>query len=179
MRKINKTEDDILYFAAYSPIRILAAWLINALGVYLVIGTTVEVIKAEEYGLGILWVVLSVALIILMLDSLLTKGLYFYPDRIEKRWLLGLSRSIAYANAKVIGPPSAYKWLTSSYTIRETTKDGKSSLWQLPILYISFFFPAQDQIKLSNIWEYLTQNKTDNPRIIKVPSICAETLQSL
>jgi len=59
MQEINKTEDDILYSVAYSPIRILVSWLINALGIYLVIGTTVEVIKAGEYGLGIFWVVLS------------------------------------------------------------------------------------------------------------------------
>lgn len=39
MQEINKTEDNILYFVAYSPIRILVSWLINALGIYLVIGT--------------------------------------------------------------------------------------------------------------------------------------------
>jgi len=175
----NKTEDGTLYFAAYSPIRILVSWLINALGICLIIITTIEVIKDGKYGLGIFWVVFSVILIYLILDSFLTKGLYFYHDRIEKRWLFGLSRSIAYANAKVIGPPNEYKWLTSGYTIRETNKDGKSVLWQLPIMYISFFFPAHEQTKLAKIWEYLTQNKTDNPRIIKVPSICAETIQSL
>ena len=179
IHKLNKTEDTVLYLATYSPIRILITWLINALGVYLIVGTTVETIKAGEYVLGILWVVLLVAIIAIILDSFLTKGLYFYNDRIEKRWLFGLSRSIVYANAKIIGPPDGYKWLTSGYTIRETNNSGKSILWKLPIQYISFFFKAQDQNKLTKIWEHLTQNKTDNPRIVKVQFIYAETIHSL
>lgn len=109
--------DELIYFVKYSPLKLLLSWLVNSLGIYLIIGVNIEILRAGEYFNGVLWTFMSLAILIIFLDSILFKGLYFYKDRVVKMWRFGGKRTIYYTNAKVYSPPSIFKWLTSSYKI--------------------------------------------------------------
>lgn len=168
--------DELIYFAKYSFIKLLFSWLVNSLGIYLIIGVNIEILRAGEYFNGVLRTFLSLAILIIFVDSILFRGLYFYKDRVVKMWKFGGKKTIYYNNAKVYGPPIIFKWLTSSYTIRATKKDGRVLILQFPIQFMSFFFSSKDANNVNKIINHLTGNQLSNPRIMKIHSLNFEIL---
>lgn len=143
---------------------------------YLIIGVNVEIFRAGEYFNGLLWSLMTLAILILFFDSILFGGLYFYKDRVVKMWRFGSKRTIYYTNAKVYGPPIGFKWLTSGYTIRATKKNSRVFIWQIPIQYMSFFFSSNDANNVNKIINFLTGNELSNPRIMKTLSLSFDVL---
>jgi hypothetical protein len=168
--------DELVYFAKYSTLRLLFSWLINALGVYLLITVSISLLREGKYINGFLWLLMTLAILFLFLDSILLRGLYFYKDRVVKVWKFGGNTTIYYTAAKVYGPPNRFKWLTSSYTIRATKNNGKVSFLQVPIQYVSFFFSSTDANNVNKIINYLTESELSNPRIMKTYFLNSEVL---
>lgn len=168
--------DELIYFAKYSTLKLLLSWLLNALGVYLLIAVDISLLRDGKYFNGFLWSLMTLAILILFLDSILLRGLYFYKDRVVKVWKFGGTRTIYYITAKVYGPPNRFKWLTSSYTIRATKNNDKVSFLQIPIQYMSFFFSSTDANNVNKIINYLTGSELSNPRIMKTHFLNFEVL---
>jgi len=173
--------DEIVYTACYSKWRMyISLLIIMPFYLTLLIGTIIFCINDKEYVKALLLIlIMLLPWIVIILDSILFKELVFYSDRVTKSWYFFGSRTIYYKHAKIVGPPRNMKWLSSAYQIRETNDNGKTILKQIPILYISFFFPAKTSNSISEIGDFLTGDKENNPRPFNKTNLQSGDLHAL
>ncbi len=174
-------QDEIVYTACYSKWRMYISFLIMMpLYFTLAIGTIIFMIIDKKFIGALLWILIFLLpMTVLTLDSILFKELVFYSDKVTKSWYLFGSRTIRYQAAKIVGPPRNFEWLSSAYQIRETNEFGKTILKQIPILYISFFFPSKTSKTIREIGDFLTEDKENNPRPFKKANIQSGDLKAL
>ncbi len=174
-------QDEIVYTACYSKWKMYISFLIMMpLYLTLLIGTIVFCINDKEYVKALLLILIFLLpCIVIISDSILFKDLVFYSDKVTKSWYLFGSRTICYQSAKIVGPPKYKEWLSSAYQIRETNEFGKTILKQIPILYISFFFPSKISKTIREIGDFLTEDKENNPRPFKKTNLQRGDLNAL
>jgi hypothetical protein len=174
-------QNEIVYTGCYSKWRMYISLLIQIpFYLTLVIGTIIFCINDKEYVRAfLLTLMFLLPCILITSDSILFKELIFYRDKVTKLWYLFGSRTIYYGNAKIVGPPRNMKWLSSAYQIRENNDKGKTILKQIPILYISFFFPSKTSKAIKEIGDFLTDDKESNPRLFKKTNLQRGDLNAL
>jgi len=180
-RLTEEHHDETVYTGSYSKWKMYISLLITMpLYLTLIIGTIIFCINDKEYVKALLLIlILLLPWIVILLDSILFKDLVFYSDKVSKSWYFFGSRTIYYKYAKIVGPPRNMKWLSSAYQIRETNDNGKTILKQIPILYISFFFPSKTSKTIREIGDFLTDDKENNPRPFKKTNLQRGDLNAL
>ena len=102
------------------------------------------------------------------LDSLLTKLIIFYQDRVVKIWNFLGQETIYYSKAKVSGAPRNWQIQRLNwYQITETKHNGRSLLFQIPIIYGAYFVPPDAAKKIDWIIDYLTGKNEKTHRMFK------------
>ncbi|MBI4963246.1 MAG: hypothetical protein HY913_08215 [Desulfomonile tiedjei] len=99
----------------------------------------------------------------LSLDALLTKGIYFYSDRVEKLWCFFARRAIPYSKGVVRGPANELHWVQKGYTITEVGANGKRSLLQIPIFYNARFVDQETAKQIDSIMAYMAGDALNKP----------------
>jgi hypothetical protein len=172
----NAPGDEIIFSARYSPFRVWISVVVHLFPLGLILAIACVGVESGQYGMALLLWIIFMVLILEFLDSLFLKEIRFYRDRVAKLWHLFGSRTIFYSKAQVTGPPDFYRHLSSLHSIREIRDNGKASLLQVPIVYISFFFSSDTAKRMGQIIDCLTEDTESNPRMVRKLTLTKEDI---
>lgn len=143
---------NVVYIAKYSPLRMFIAFiLLYPLPLYLVIGSSIDLFIASKYINSLSLFLVSIPLVYILIDSLLTRQLVFYSDMVSKKMYIFDDIDIEYGGGYIVCPNGMSRFLSSAYHIR----GHKYSLLHR-IVFMMFFFSKETQSNVKNIISFLT-----------------------